>query len=350
MVAPIHKTSDWMQDFDTVIDVRSPDEFAQDHIPEAVNLPVLSNEQRTEIGTLHKQVGAFEARRLGARLVSSNIARHLQDEVLGSKPMGWRPLLYCWRGGQRSASLARVLAEIGWTVTVLEGGYKRYRHDVMTQIDEVAGQIRPVLIQGKTGSAKTRILRAAAEHGTQSIDLEGLAQHRGSLLGVEPDSTEPPQRLFESLLFEQLRHLDLSRPVLIEAESSRIGSCHIPPKLWQMMQGAARISIEVPVQERVAFLLEDYAHLRSDPEHLSRLIDGMASRHGYDVTRHWQEHLHSGDWESLATALIVEHYDPAYARSSARKSGAVLGVLEAEELTSSSIECLAREVSALLRD
>ncbi|MCE2518153.1 MAG: tRNA 2-selenouridine(34) synthase MnmH, partial [Alphaproteobacteria bacterium] len=195
MVAPIRTTTDWTQDFDTVIDVRSPAEFADDHIPAAINLPVLSNDQRAEVGTIYKQVSPFEARRLGARLISGNIAAHL-GTALKDKPAGWRPLVYCWRGGQRSGSMARVLAEIGWVVTLVEGGYKTYRHDVTEQLDALAARITPVLIQGPTGSAKTHILNAAAGHGAQVIDLEGLARHRGSLLGFEPDQDQPSQRMF----------------------------------------------------------------------------------------------------------------------------------------------------------
>jgi tRNA 2-selenouridine synthase len=349
MVAPIHTAADWTQGFDSVIDVRTPIEFADDHIPDAINLPVLSDKERAEVGTIYKQIGAFEGRRLGARLISANIARHL-GAVLDDKPADWMPLIYCWRGGQRSASMARVLAEIGWGVSVLEGGYKTYRQDVTAGLDDLARRIDPVLIQGATGSAKTRILTAAGNHGVQVIDLEGLARHRGSLLGFEPDENQPPQRLFESALFATIRQFDLSRPVLIEAESSRIGNCHIPQGFWKIMQDAPLISIEADVKARVAFLMDDYPHLMAEPRRLDGLIEAMTVRYGHDVTNRWKDFINKGDWEGLVAALISQHYDPAYTTSSARKSGKVLAVLKADTLTPSAIDNLAGQVAEILKE
>jgi tRNA 2-selenouridine synthase len=346
MAAPIHTTTDWMQSFDTVIDVRSPDEFARDHIPGAINLPVLSNDERAEVGTIYKQTSPFEARRFGAQLISSNIAMHL-DEVLGDKPLDWTPLVYCWRGGKRSASMARVMAEIGWSVTLLEGGYKAYRHDVTEQLDALASRLKVVLIKGPTGSAKTHILTSAINYGVQGIDLEGLARHRGSLLGFEPDQEQPSQRMFESLIFAELRRLDLSRPVLIEAESSRVGECHIPQGLWKIMQDAQLISIEAEFNARVEFLLRDYPHLMAEPERITCLIDGMIMRHGHEVTAQWKDHVKNERWAELVTALINQHYDPAYATTSARKSGKTLAHLTADSLTPAAIDDLARQIAVI---
>lgn len=189
--------------FDAVIDVRSPAEFADDHIPGAINLPVLNDDERARVGTIYKQESPFAARKVGAALVSRNIARHL-DEHFADKPKEYRPLVYCWRGGQRSGSFAIILSQIGFRATVLGGGYKTYRGQVMDGLREVSGRFEFRVLAGRTGSGKTRVLREMAALGGQVLDLEELAVHRGSLLGSEPGCPQPPQRLFESLLYQRL--------------------------------------------------------------------------------------------------------------------------------------------------
>ena len=348
MVAPIRTTTNWQDGYDAIIDVRSPSEFADDHIPGAVNLPVLSDAERAEVGTIYKQVSPFEARKLGARLTAENIARHL-NEGLADHPPGWTPLIYCWRGGQRSGSMARILAEIGWVVSVLDGGYKSYRQAVIDAIAPLAEAIRPVLLQGPTGSAKTCILRAAVSQGVQIIDLEDLAAHRGSLLGAEPDRQQPSQRLFESMLMQALQRIDPTRPVLIEAESSRIGSCHLPKGLWRKMINAPQIMIDAPVAARVDFLIRSYPHICADPGLLDKLINGMTRRHGHVICDGWRQLADSKDWEKLVTALINEHYDPAYAASGERRDGDIIERLKAEHLNDDDFERLARQIASLLQ-
>lgn len=346
MVAPIRQSAQW-HGFDTIIDVRSPAEFAEDHIPGAINCPVLSDDQRAEVGTIYKQVSPFEARKRGARLTAENIASHLKDGLDQHLP-DWKPLVYCWRGGQRSGSMARILAEIGWVVTVLDGGYKSYRQQVMEGLEQQAGLIKPVLLQGSTGSAKTRILRAAAKIGVQVLDLEDLAAHRGSLLGPEPGREQPGQRYFESLIMAALENFDPSRPVLIEAESSRIGSCHLPKGLWQQMQQAPQIIIDAPIAARTAFLIDDYPHLIQSPEKLDRLINGMTSRHGHAICAGWRDLVHKQDWNRLVTALITEHYDPAYAGSGDRRDGKILERLQTDHLKEDDFSRLAAGIKSLL--
>ena len=348
MVAPIRTTANWQDEFDTIIDVRSPSEFADDHIPGAINLPVLSDAERAEVGTIYKQVSPFEARKLGARLAAENIARHLK-QGLGDHAKGWTPLIYCWRGGQRSGSMARILAEIGWVVSVLDGGYKSYRQAVIDGLTPLAEAIQPMLLQGPTGSAKTCILRAAASAGVQIIDLEDLAAHRGSLLGAEPDRQQPSQRLFESMLMQALQRIDPTRPVLIEAETSRIGSCHQPKGLWRQMINAPQIMIDAPVTARVDFLIRSYPHICADPGLLDKLINGMTRRHGHAICDGWRQLAESKDWQGLVTALINEHYDPAYAASGERRDGAVIERLEAVHLNDDDFERLAGQIASLLQ-
>ena len=348
MVAPLKRSEDWQASYDAVIDVRSPSEFQDDHIPGAINIPVLSDQERAEVGTLHK-ANAFEGRRLGAALISRNIARHLQEGILADQPPSFAPLIYCWRGGQRSGALARVMAETGWVVTVLEGGYKTYRGHVLDHLDPLSLQIKPILLQGPTGSAKTHILKAAAEHGVQCLDLEGLARHRGSLLGFEPDQAQPSPRMFDGLIFQQLKQFDLSKPVLIEAESSRIGACHIPKGLWAVMQDAPQIVIDASLDSRVDFLIRDYPHLIKEPERLDRLIDGMVMRHGHEVTQSWRGLMEDQNWPELVRAFISQHYDPAYQRSMGKRQKDIIETITTDRLDAPALAAMAEKITRLIK-
>ena len=351
MVAPIRQTTQWQHDaqskeYDAVIDVRSPSEFADDHIPGAINLPVLNDDQRAEVGTIYKQVSPFKARQIGAQYVSRNIAQHI-DHLMAHGP-DWRPLVYCWRGGQRSGSMARILAEIGWVTTLLEGGYKTYRENVLSTLSEYPQQFKIILLQGPTGSAKTHILKSVQQLGAQIIDLEGLAAHRGSLLGAEPDQAQPSQRMFETRLADALNQLDPALPVLVEAESSRIGSCHIPQGFWAEMHNAPQIHINASIEDRVSFLIRDYPHLISNTETLNRLIDGMINRHGHKVTGQWRDLAHAQEWPEFVRQLILEHYDPAYKNSSERKDGENLGLITPKTLDQNGIEDAAQQIYDVL--
>ena len=348
MVAPLKRSDDWQASYDAIIDARSPAEFEDDHIPGAINLPVLSNDERAEVGKLHK-ANAFEGRRLGAALISRNIAQHLEQGVLAEQPPSWSPLIYCWRGGQRSGALARVMAETGWVVTVLEGGYKTYRGAVLDHLDPLALQLKPVLLQGPTGSAKTHVLKAAEDRGVQCLDLEGLACHRGSLLGFEPDQKQPSPRMFDGMIYQKLRQFDRSKPVLIEAESSKIGACHIPKGLWAIMQEAPQIVIDASLEARVDFLIKDYPHLIAEPQRLDRLIDGMVTRHGHDVTQSWRALVQEGCWVDVVKSFIGQHYDPAYHRSMNKKGRAIIGTISTDQLDASAIEVMADKITDLIK-
>jgi tRNA 2-selenouridine synthase len=347
MVAPIRQTSSWHgkdgDDYHAIIDVRSPSEFADDHIPGAVNLPVLSDDERAEVGTIYKQASPFKSRQIGAQLVSRNIAAHL--DTLMEHSADWRPLVYCWRGGQRSGSMARVLAEIGWVTTVLEGGYKTYRQQVIDGLAANPSDFRIILLQGPTGSAKTRILKAAESEGVQVIDLEGLAAHRGSLLGSDPDQEQPSQRLFETYLYQALSLLDPSKPVLVEAESNRIGDCQIPQGLWQHMRPAPQIHIKASLESRVDFLIRDYPHLIADPGWLDRFIDGVVHRHGHEVTAAWRDLAMREEWPQFVTELVSQHYDPAYENSARRKTSDDIAYIEALSLDEKGIKGAARQIA-----
>ena len=333
-------------EFDAVIDVRSPAEFVEDHMPNAINLPVLDDQQRAEIGTLYKQVGSFEAKRAGAALVAKNIATHLES-ALAMMPRTWRPLVYCWRGGQRSGAMARIFSDIGWHVAVIEGGYKAYRRSVLTILDDQPGKFDLTLISGKTGTAKTKILRAAAQTGLQVIDLEGLANHRGSLLGREPDMPQPSQRLFESRLAAVMRKLDPKRPVFVEAESNRVGQIHVPPALWKQMHRARRITIDAPLEARIDFLIRDYHHITTDRQSLRQLLSRLGKRHSAERLAQWDRQILDGDWPGLVKGLIEQHYDPSYKHSTAARGGHTQLKLTTDRLDEKAIAALVRQIDRL---
>ena len=300
--------------FDEVIDVRSPAEFALDHVPEAVNCPVLDDAERAHVGTLYKQVSPFDAKKAGAALVSKNIARHIEERFRG-RGRGWRPLVYCWRGGQRSAAMAHVLREIGWEAATLEGGYRAYRREVMAQLDTLPARFRFRVICGATGSGKSRLLEALAARGAQVLDLERLACHRGSLLGDLPGELQPSQKMFDSLVWGALRRLDPARAVFVEAESKKIGQLQVPSALLDRMREGECLRIEVPVSERVRFLIGEYRHLLEKPAALKERLECLTTRYGRAVIGRWLAQTDAGAWDELVADLLVTHYDPSYVRA-----------------------------------
>jgi len=229
--------------FDAIIDARSPAEFAEDHIPGAINCPVLDDAERATVGTLYAQQGAFEARRVGGAMVAANLARHLRQQF-ADKPQGWRPLIYCWRGGMRSGSMVQWLRLVGWDAQQLAGGYKAFRRHVIEQIAALVPRLDLRVLVGATGSAKTRVLQALASQGAQVLDLEHCARHKGSLLGAMPGVEQPSQKNFETQIATALEGFDLSRPVYVEGESARIGRLSLPVPLVQRLRAGACLEIQ----------------------------------------------------------------------------------------------------------
>lgn len=300
--------------FDAVIDVRTPSEFALDHIPGASNLPVLSDEERARVGTLHKQVSPFTAKKIGAALISVNIARHLET-ALWNQPRGWRPLVYCWRGGKRSAAFTHVLREVGWDAHQLDGGYKVFRRAVVADLPGLAQRLRYRVVCGLTGSGKSRLLQALHATGAQVLDLEALAAHRGSVLGNLPDAPQPTQKMFESLLWDRLRRFDPERPVFVESESKKIGVLQVPQALLDCMWSSECVQLFTPQPVRVQLLMQEYAHFLADPDLLGKQLDCLLPLHGHAVIERWKTLAAAGEWDALVEELLVRHYDPAYNRS-----------------------------------
>jgi len=301
--------------FDCIIDVRTPAEFAEDHIPGAINAPVLSDEERVVVGTMYKQISPFEATKHGAALVAQNIARHLET-LFADKPINWKPLIYCWRGGKRSGSMTTWFRLIGWKACQLEGGYKAYRHHVLETLGVLPERFSYRVLAGLTGSGKTRLLRALGEQGAQILDLEDLARHRGSLLGALPGETQPTQKGFDTRLLQALERLDPARPVFVEAESKKIGQVQLPDALMQMMAESGCIRVEASIEDRVDFLCDDYAALLEAPERFKALLSCLVELHGHQIVSRWHELIDAGAKAELFRELIERHYDPAYRRSS----------------------------------
>jgi len=306
-----------LADFDEIIDVRSPAEFAEDHIPGAINCPVLDDAQRIEVGTLYKQVSPFEAKKIGAALVSENIGRHLRERFLG-KARDWKPLIYCWRGGNRSGSMTTVFRAIGWKASQLEGGYKTWRSHVVAQLEHLPPSFDFRVICGATGSAKTRILQSIGALGEQVLDLETLASHKGSVLGVLPGQPQPGQKWFETLLLQELERFDPARPVYVEAESRKIGRLHVPEALIARIRAGECLSVDASLAARVAFLLTDYDYFLTMPAFLSERLAVLKNLISRETMARWQEMIAAGEWPALVRELLEQHYDPLYQRSQDR--------------------------------
>ena len=303
--------------FDAVIDVRSPAEYAEDHVPGALSAPVLDNEERARVGTLYKQVSPFDAKKLGAALVSRNIAHHI-EERFASMPRAWKPLVYCWRGGKRSGAMAHVLREIGWDAWSIEGGYKAYRRFVIDELATLPGQFSYRVIHGTTGSGKSRLLRSLAQAGAQVLDLEALAAHRGSVLGTLPGQPQPAQKMFETLVWDTLRKFDPARPVFVEGESKKIGQVQVPEALMHAMRASECIVLEAGRATRIALLTGEYRHFFADPAGLYAQLDCLSGLYGEKAIDEWKALAARGDWDELVGRLLDDHYDPAYRRSALR--------------------------------
>lgn len=306
-----------LDSFDALIDARSEAEYALDHIPGAVNWPTLDDAQRRDIGIMYKQVNPFEARKRGAMLAARNIASHIEIHLL-EKPRDWRPLAYCWRGGQRSGALALILDQIGFRVTLLDGGYKAYRAAMLKDTERLVRDLHFQVICGPTGSGKTRLLQALAALGAQVIDLEDLANHRSSVLGSLPGLQQPSQKRFDTLIWNVLRRLDPGKPVFVESESKKVGNVVVPPTLMTAMRQSSCLDVHLDNRERVALLLEDYAYFAVDPDYLCERLEVLVPFRGRAVVQRWQALARQHDLTPVVTELLETHYDPAYAESISR--------------------------------
>ena len=331
--------------FDEIIDVRTPAEFAEDHPPGAINCPVLDDAQRVEVGTLYKQVSPFAAKKIGAAYVAENVARHLRERFL-DRPKSWRPLVMCWRGGERSGAMTHILRRVGWDAQQLDGGYKAYRRLVVDTLVEQPRDFAFQVVCGATGSGKSRLLQALAARGAQVLDLEALACHKGSVLGVLPDADQPSQKAFETRLLAALAGLDPARPVFVEAESRKIGRLHLPDTLLEGLRAGACIEVEAEFSARVEFLLRDYDYFLAAPDWLNQRLDALRPLQGHETVKRWQDLARSGAWRQLVSELLGQHYDPLYRRSQHHNFAglATPRKLATEDLSPAGIDALAAQL------
>lgn len=332
-----------LQQFDEIIDVRSPAEYAEDHIPGSVNLPVLNDAERAEVGTIYCQTSRHEARRLGARYVTKNISVHLSDH-LARKGSKFKPLVYCWRGGMRSTAMATILNSVGWYTKIIESGYRAWRQSVVSDLREGERDYRFILIDGQTGTSKTKILHMLAEDGCQTLDLEALAEHRGSVFGGLAHTKQPSQKLFESLIHYQLTGLDHSKPIFVEAESPKIGRRALPRLVVEAMRRAPRIEVHANLPARARNLVECYADLIEDQERLLKAIGYLKPYHPGETICTWLDMIERKNYESLASDLIESHYDPCYARQRKKRNDLPAKVISLNDLSEQALESAAQEI------
>lgn len=330
--------------FDGIVDVRSPSEFAEDHVPGAINLPVLDDAERARVGTIYKQVAPFEARKVGAALVFRNAATHIERH-LSRKPGGWRPLVYCWRGGQRSGAFGWMLQQIGWPAQTLGGGYKSYRRFVVQRLYDGELPLRLIRLGGHTGTGKTEVLQRLSNCGVQVLDLEALARHRGSLLGGL-DVPQPSQKAFETALAAALETCDPNQPVLVEAESSKIGGLTLPPALWKAMRKAPLFEIVAPVEARAHYLAQAYEEVLENSSTLKQKLEPLRRHRGHELVDHWNALIDAGDRVSLCRSLASQHYDPAYAKAMRSAGVAPSARFETDALSPADLDGLTRRIAS----
>jgi tRNA 2-selenouridine synthase len=287
-----------------VVDVRTPAEFTQGHIPGAHNIALFSNEERVHVGTTYKQQGREQAILLGFDLTGSKWSGFINQalEIAPDKKIA----LHCWRGGMRSGAMAWALSLYDFEVYLLEGGYKKYRRWILNQFEE---KYNLVILGGMTGSGKTLILHQLQQLGEQIIDLEHLAQHQGSSYGTMGRMVQPSQEQFENDLATQVYLLDKDKPVWIEDESITIGKRSIPNALWRQMREANLLNIKIPLASRIDFLVQEYGQL--DKDFLVECTQRIWKRLGPEQTKNAIQAITEGRMADFISLVLV-YYDKTY--------------------------------------
>ncbi len=332
--------------FDAIIDVRSPSEFSADHVPEAINLPALSDSERGDVGSIYKNVSPFEARKLGGALIAENVGQHLR-KILVKNNQTWKPLIYCWRGGRRSKAFATILSEVGWKVSVIEGGYKSYRKIIYKSLYEDTFERKIYLIAGNTGTAKTQILKLLGDEGVNIIDLEGLANHKGSVFG-SLDDVQPTQKSFESELYRKIKRFDPKEPIVLEAESNKIGRISLPSALWKKMRTADRIVLSGPVEQRSKYLVKEYLLLIRDQKRFLEKLASLKKIQGLERVLYWSNLFNEKNYIKLAEELIKHHYDPRYSTSSDKNGSQIIKRIKLDNFEPSDLKVAVDKIKSCL--
>jgi tRNA 2-selenouridine synthase len=306
-----------------IIDVRSPGEFERGHIVGAINIPLFENHERAEVGTRYKKVGKESAFLLGLDIVGPKLSGFVKkaNKVAPEKEV----LVHCWRGGMRSGSFATLLSSAGMKVSLLVGGYKSYRNFIL---DEFRKPLNIIILGGKTGSGKTEILYELEKQGEQILDLEGLANHKGSSFGMLGQKQQPMTEYFENMLYQKLAQLDTNRRIWIEDESKNVGCCNIPDGLWQQMRIANIAFIDVKKEIRIGRLMNEYAQFSF--EELKAATDRIAKKLGGQQHKDALDALAQSDY-SLGTDIALNYYDKAYLHGLSKRVPSQITTFEVTE-------------------
>ena len=307
-----------------LLDVRSPAEFEQGHIPGAINVALFTNEERARVGTIYKQDGHHAAVLEGLRIVGPKMASIVEQALELAPDRSLK--VHCWRGGMRSGSVGWLLRQAGFTVEVLHGGYKAYRQFVL---NELAIPRNFIILGGPTGSGKTHVLKALQKIGEQVIDLEGLANHKGSAFGALGEKAQPSIEQFENNLHELITQMDASKRIWLEDESRKIGSVFIQDHLWFQMRDAPMIQIELPLSERLDFLVQEYG--KFPIQDLADSILKIGKRLGGQNVKACMECLESGDLHKVAE-ITLNYYDQSYAYGQSSRDKARISIVHFDTL------------------
>jgi tRNA 2-selenouridine synthase len=332
--------------YDLVVDARSPHEYDEDHIPGAVNLPVVDDDEYAKVGTLHK-TDPHSAYLMGVEWSLVNIARNLKP-LIADYGKDARMLVYCFRGGKRSKLWADTLRTIGYGVDVLPGGWKAYRRWVRQSLETLPRHFELRVLSGATGCGKTRLLHALQAVGQQVLDLEGLACHRGSLIGALPGQKQPSQKLFDTLVLDALRRMTTDRPVWVEAESKKIGNLQVPDALHDAMHQTTPYHLSAPMAERVRLWREDYPHFVNDPVAMVEQLAPLKPLIGGEELALWRALAAERRIDELFERVMTEHYDPCYERSTRRsyEQASAEKAMQLQSLEPDQLEAIARELAA----
>ncbi|EKV01138.1 tRNA 2-selenouridine synthase [Leptolyngbya sp. PCC 7375] len=311
VVTQLLPISDFWQAPGPILDVRSPGEYTQGHLPEALSFPLFSDEERTQVGTCYKQQGQETAVELGLELVAPKMVSLVKQAKALAPERQVR--VHCWRGGMRSGSVGWLLETSGLEVKLLKGGYKAFRHWVRTTL---ATPRTLIVVGGMTGTGKTDILHALRKLGEQVLDLEGLANHRGSSYGALMLPPQPSTEQFENLIAEQWATFNPQRPVWVEAESRRVGTCRVPEELVDQMEAAHTLEVVRSESERLAILVDVYG--QANPDELTAATERLRKRLGGLRTQEAIQHIKRGELADAA-AIILTYYDRTYRHDLVRR-------------------------------
>lgn len=309
-IKQIKFSNDTLDKFNKILDVRCQKEFSLDSIPTSINFPILDDNQREYVGKVYKN-DIFEARNIGARIITKNISKYLSKKKLNKKDT---ILIYCWRGGLRSKSLYLVLKSIGYDVTLLENGYKGYRSFIIDFFSKTILKYNFQVLNGLTGSGKTYFINKLSKD-FNVINLENLANHKGSILGKLPNKEQPSQKLFETKIWNELSKFDeTNTKIWVESESRKIGKLSIPNNLFSKMTIGNIVTIKLPLETRIKFILKDYEYLTNDSNLLINLIEKIKKYIQKDEYSIIMNSINDNNFYNIVKNLLLYHYDKFYLR------------------------------------